>query len=194
MVTESKTINRSFTRVVTYLLYANALKECFDNLAWTSQGFWVFLAVTVTVIRYFLTNILFEEDLPSTAPGGKIGEFVGFWLNVALAGTASLVAEAQSSGRLFHTLFLLILIDFALGVKTWLGRRRGSNNFKLTIKIKLASDLICGGFFLLISYYNPVRLTAGMPLTSSLAVAIVTALLITAAVDFVLNSKFYLLE
>ncbi|MGE5576222.1 MAG: hypothetical protein ACM3TT_03375 [Syntrophothermus sp.] len=76
------------------------MKECFDHLVWTNQGFWVFLAVTVTVVRYFLTNVLFEEHLHSTFPSSKIGEFIGFWLSAVIHGGGGFRAQQQilSSG------------------------------------------------------------------------------------------------
>jgi len=184
----------SFARLVTYVLYGEAVKQCFLNAEWSLQGIIVFIALLMTVIRYFLANNLLECGYAKYMKEGKVRDFFGFWLNVGQAGTASLAARYQGEGRLICFLLALVAVDSIWAVYAWSGLREKTNATRTVIRSRMALNIVAAGFFLLVFSMSPTHHLAGVPLPPDVARLTVTALMVVSLVDFILNSRFYWLE
>ena len=183
-----------FTRIATYILYSQALKECFLNVKWSLGGFMLFIALTITIVRHFITNILLEEkvrrdSLPPPAEG-----FSTFWLACFLAGAASLAARYQADARLPYLLLAVTALDALWAVRLWGGARATPGKCRHALRTKLALDIFSAVFIVTMLAFFPVQAVAGQALAPPMDYMITTALMALSAVDFLLNSKFYLLE
>src|SRR5690606_8967447 len=98
-----------YSRLVTGILYGKALEQSFLGLQWELQGLLLFVAVLLTIVRYFLGSIiLLERIAPEDRP---LSEFADFWMNLMMAGLALLFSRYQGDARMIYFVLGMILLD-----------------------------------------------------------------------------------
>lgn len=152
----------------------------------------MFAAVTTTVVRYFLANVLMDSGGDFSC--NKLNQFSGVWLCILLAGLSSLAARYQGDNRLLYVVPALAVIDIMWTIRAHIASKNGRFADRRAVRSRIAIDLVMAGFVLsgLGLIRGPIVLTN--PLTADVARVVIAGMLLAGVVDLLLNSQLYWLE